>query len=74
MAELPDFKRGQIVSARMAGASETKTVELFGVVRSTLSRVMTAFEKEEKTSSIWKKAKAVWYGLLHGLLGRIARI
>ena len=48
MADLSDFKRGQIVGAHLAG---TKPPELFGVVRSTVLKVMTAFEKEGKTSS-----------------------
>ena len=46
MADLSDFKRGQTVSARMAGASVSKTAELFGVVKSTVSKVMTTFEKK----------------------------
>ena len=50
MADLFDLKRGQIVGAPMAGASITKTAELFGVANSTVLKVMTAFEKEGKTS------------------------
>ena len=49
MAHLSDFKRDQIVGACMAGTSVTKTAELFGVARSTVLKVMTAFEKEGKT-------------------------
>ena len=36
----------------MAGASVTKTSELFGVTRSTIKKVITAFEKERKSSSL----------------------
>ena len=46
------FKRGQIVGAGMASASVTKNAELFGVARNTASKIMTAFEKEGKTSSL----------------------
>ena len=52
MTDLSDFKRVQIVGVRIVGASVTKTVELFGVARSSVSKVMTAFEKERKTSSL----------------------
>ena len=34
----------------MAGATFTKTVQLFGISRGTVSKVMTAYEKEGKTS------------------------
>ena len=38
MAHLSAFKRDQVVVACMAGASVTKTNELFGLVRNTVSR------------------------------------
>ena len=60
MADLSNFKRGQIVGVRKAGASPTKTVELFSSARSTFSKVMTAFEEEGKTSSMKQNSKAVW--------------
>ena len=52
MADRSDFKRGQIVGARMAGARVTKIARLFGVAKSTVSKAMTAFEKEGKTSAM----------------------
>ena len=36
----------------MAGGSVTKTSELFGVARSTVLKVIPAFETEEKSSSL----------------------
>ena len=65
MADLLDFKRGQIVGACMAGASvKKKTAELFGVAGSTVSKVTTTFEKEGKKKlfsevKLWKKAKTI---------------
>ena len=49
MEDLSDFKGGQIVDAVMAGASVTKIAQLFGVARSTISKI---FEKEGKISSL----------------------
>ena len=52
MADLSDFKRCQIVGVRADGTCVTKTAKLFGVARSIISKVMSAFEKEGKTSSL----------------------
>ena len=52
MVDLSDFKRGQIVEAYMTGACAIKPTVLFGVARSTVSKVMIAFEKEGKTFSL----------------------
>ena len=51
MANLTDFQRGQIVGARMAGASVTETARMLSVARGTVSKVMNAFKREGKTSS-----------------------
>ena len=50
MADLSDFKRGQIVGTRMVGTRVTKTAELFVETRNTVLKVMTAFETEGKIS------------------------
>ena len=51
MADLLVFKRDKIVDARMTGVSVTKPAELFGVA-SLVSKVMTSFKKQGKTSSL----------------------
>lgn len=51
MSELSDFERGQIVGARMVGASVTKVAEVFGVSRGTVSKIFTAYRESGKTSS-----------------------
>ena len=57
MADIPDFKKGQIVDDRMAGSSVTKTAELFGVAWNTVSKAMTALAKEGKTSSLKQNSR-----------------
>ena len=75
MTDLTDFKRGQIVGSRMEGASVTKTVKLFGAARSTVSKVMTAFEKEGKTSPLKQNSrrKRKWFDTDCRTLLRIVR-
>ena len=51
MGDLSDFQRGQIVGARVVGASVTKTVTSLGVSRAAVSEVMKAYTNHGKTSS-----------------------
>jgi transposase len=52
MGDLFDFERRQIVGARLAGASMTKTATLLGVSRVTISKVMLAYMNHGKTTSV----------------------
>jgi IS30 family transposase len=52
MGDLSDFERGQIVSVRLAGASVTKTATLLGVLRVTVSKVMSLHMNHGKTISV----------------------
>ena len=61
MADISDFKRGQMVGVRMTGATLIKTAELF-VASSTALKVRAAFEEEGQTSSLKEKPKALWKG------------
>jgi hypothetical protein len=51
IGDLSDFERGQIVGARLAGASVTKTATLLGVLRAIVSKVMLAYTNHGKTMS-----------------------
>ena len=55
MAELSGFKGDQIIGARTVGANVTKTAQMFGASRDSVSKVMIAYEKEKKTSSVKHK-------------------
>ena len=48
--DLSDFERGVIVGASLAGASVTKTGQLADVSRAMVSKVMSAWSSEGKTS------------------------
>jgi transposase len=48
---LSDSKIGQIIGARLAGASVTKPATVFGVSRATVSEVMSAYTNHGKTTS-----------------------
>ena len=63
MADLSDFKRGQIVGARMAGASLTKTIEFLWFSKE--YRLESNDSIWERTKNLieakfWEKVKAVW--------------
>lgn len=51
MSDLSDLKRGMIIGARLAGASVSRTANLVGVSRTTVSRTLSAYTKLGKVSS-----------------------
>jgi hypothetical protein len=51
MGDFSDFQRGQIVGARLAGASVTKMATLFGVYRAAVSKVVMTYTNHGRTSS-----------------------
>ena len=52
MRDLSDFEKGQIVGARMAGASLTKTAELLVFSRATISRTMSELKNTSRPPTI----------------------
>jgi hypothetical protein len=52
MGDLSEFERRQVVGARLAGASATKTATLLlGVSRATVSKFMLTYTNHGKTTS-----------------------
>ena len=64
MADLSDFKRGQIVGVCMAGASVTKNCWIIWFSKEYCLKSSDSIWKSRKNllteAKLWKKAKAVW--------------
>ncbi len=52
--DLSDFECGMVVGARRAGLSISKTADLLGFSRTTISRFYRERSKKEKISSEWQ--------------------
>jgi hypothetical protein len=56
MGNVPNFERGQIIGAHLAGASVTKTATLLGVSSTRVSNIMLACTNHGKTTSVKRKS------------------
>lgn len=52
MGNLYDFQNEQIMGACLAGASVTLTAKLFGILRTRVFMIMTAYTEHSKASSV----------------------
>jgi hypothetical protein len=57
MGDLSGFERGQIVGVRLAGASAIKSPTLLGVLRATVSKVMSAYTNHRKAISMKRNSR-----------------
>jgi len=51
MGDFSDFQKGRIVGVHLAGASVTRTATLLGVSKAVVSKVMTSYTNNGRTSS-----------------------
>ena len=56
MGDLSDFQSGKTAGARMAGTTVAEIAQLIGILRGTVSKVMTAYKKDSKNSSTKHKS------------------